>query len=157
MIPEILKVKKHKEKRAKSYMLECQEGRDLARTKYENNKKEIEDFKVFRREEKIRLFQKIQNTPVGLKAVDKMNREVALLKDKELNLIEQGEQLRQELKQAQETLEEAKAAYHKAYLEVQKYEELKKEVEQEEKLEVEYKEELEQEPEPKHNSSFFAF
>ncbi|MEJ2756455.1 MAG: YscO family type III secretion system apparatus protein [Gammaproteobacteria bacterium] len=71
------------------------------------------------------------------------NRDIVKLKEQELEYIQQLENLRQEVLQVRDELEAARAAHRQAQANVQKYEEIIKEVDAEHKKEAERQEDLE--------------
>jgi len=145
MYDDILKVKVFKEERALSQLEEAKEAVVAAEQALEDGRQAVEDFKVFRKTEKVRLFKKVQNEQVTMQAVDKMNRAIAKLKEEELRLIEKVEELRKAVVEAKNKVVEAEEAYKSAQVDVQKFEEVKKIVDEEQRAEQVAKEELEQE------------
>ena len=143
MFDDILKIKMHKEERALRYVETCRHKLAAAEQALVDGQKTLEDYKVFRREEKVRLFQEVQNEQVSMQKVDEMNRNIAKLKEQELAHIKRLEELRQALAQAQSDLEASQVAHHQAQLDVQKYREIKSVVDEDRRKEAEVREELE--------------
>lgn len=155
MFQEILKVKKHKEDKARRFMMECKERQEQVERDLDQARKSASDFKVFRQQEKGRLFLKIKNEKVSMKKIDELNRKVAALKEEELTLFQRVDELTIALEEAKSEYELARQAYQQAYRDVQKYEELKNEMKDEERKVNELKEENEHEPELRRHSPVF--
>jgi crotonobetainyl-CoA:carnitine CoA-transferase CaiB-like acyl-CoA transferase len=145
MFDDILKIKVHKEERALSHLEACREKLAMAEQAVMDGQKTLEDYKVFRKEEKVRLFKKVQNEQVSMQKIDQLNRDIAKLKEQELAHIKRLEELRQDVQNAKNALEQARVDHQQAQLAVQKYEEIKSVVDQEKRAERELREEVEQE------------
>ena len=145
MFDDILKIKVHKEERALSHVENCRENLAAAEQAVVDGQKTLEDYKVFRREEKVRLFKKVQNEQVSMQKIDQLNRDIAKLKEQELAHIKRLEELRQEVQNAKQALEQARVAHKRAQVDVQKYEEIKTVVDEEKRAEKLLREEVEQE------------
>lgn len=145
MFDDILKIKVHKEERALSHLENCREKLAAAEQAVVDGQKTLEDYKVFRKEEKVRLFKKVQNEQVSMQKIDKLNRDIAKLKEQELAHIKRLEELRQEVQSAKQALEQARVEHKQAQVAVQKYEEIKTVVDQEKRAEQLLREEVEQE------------
>lgn len=145
MFDDILKIKVHKEERALSFVETCREQLAAAEQAVIDGQKTLEDYKVFRQKEKVRLFEKVQNEQVSMQKIDKLNRDIADLKAQELEHIKRLEELRQAVQKAKQTLEQARVDHKQAQLAVQKYEEIKIVVDEEQRAEKQMREEVEQE------------
>ncbi len=125
VLQDLLKIRMMREQWAKDELIKAQNVLEEAIKKVEKKKKELEDFRIWRKEEEERLYAEIMLKHVKRTDIDGLKINIANLEKKELEHVQAVDDAEQEREKAKEALAEARSLYNLALVNVQKLEEHK--------------------------------
>lgn len=143
MLHDLLRIKRIREKTAGEEVRKCRYRVEVAAKELEDKKQELVDYKAWRIQEEQARYDAIMNTEVKQFDLDILKQTIAKLREKDLVLQEEIKKAEEHLEQSKQQLEEARKVHVLATRAVQKFEEFIREQEKEEARERERKEELE--------------
>ncbi len=145
MLHQIVKIKTFRVEAAEREVIKAKAALMSQQKALNEHREAVEAFRQFILTEKHRLFKKIENIAIGLKAINEYKDDVVALKEELLAREKKTSDLEDQLIQAEQRVEQAQVRYRKCYVDLQKYEEVTQEIgENEQRLEL-AKEEAEQE------------
>lgn len=123
VLKELLKIRVMREQWAKNALIKAQNVLEAAIRKVEEKKKELEDYRVWRKEEEKRLYAEVMKKKVKRFDLDALKLKLADLEKKELEYIQAIDDAKAEREKAKEAVEAARVAYNLTLVGVQKLEE----------------------------------
>ncbi len=145
MLDDILTIKRRREDDAISAVGKAQRTLERRQAECRDKSRELEEYGVWQAEERVRLFEDVQNRGVTRADLERYREKVALLRQRQLQLEEELAGAEANVVAAQSSLEKATEARLAAHREVLKYEEYQGILEQERLREAERREETETE------------
>ena len=143
MLDDLLTIKRRREDDAIAALHEAGRVLEQRRAECEAKRQEFERYKVWRKEEAERLFDKVKQQEVPRSALERYRQDVALLQQREYQMQEELAAAEREVKAAEANLDQAKAKRTEAHKEVVKFEEYQKQLLDEAAAEANRKEEAE--------------
>lgn len=122
---DLLRIRIIREDAATDNLTKAKNNLENAIRNVEKKKKELEDYKVFRKEETDRLYKEIVNKKIKKIDLDELKAEIAKLERKELEYLEALEEAKRQHEEAVQKLEEARVIYRQALMDVKKISEHK--------------------------------
>jgi hypothetical protein len=145
-VKSLLKIKHLREESASRHLAKTKQELTEKESALKTKEKELADFIVFKKQEKIRLFEELKaKKDVVMKEVNISHHYVSNLNLKEAEKNQLVNEAKKALENATQAYEDAKADYFKKYKDKRKIEEIYQEITQIEEAIVLYKEEMEQE------------
>lgn len=125
VLQDLLKIRLMREQWAKDELIKAQNALDAAIQKVVQKKKELEDFRIWRKKEEERLYAEIMHKRVKRVDIDGLKINIAELEKKELQHIQAIDDAKEAREKAKEVLEKARILYNVAQINVEKLEEHK--------------------------------
>jgi hypothetical protein len=139
----LLTVKKHRFEKAEKELVQCRLSEKIALENWNYQKKAVQDFIVFIREEETRQFSKISGQTVQVKSIKLFKMEMSCFADDLKKKIQIEQEFEQKYQTACDATLNAQALYQKAYATLQKYETVAEEIRHNLKEAALYKEDQE--------------
>lgn len=145
MLDELLKVKRLREDEAEKEWIKAKEQLSLKMAEEREKKHALEDYKIWRKQEENRLYEKIVGRNISQPKLAETREEIGLLKQKQMTLHQELLDSQEAVAQARQTVQAAKEKHLEASKKVLKYEELDTVEQKAKQREGEYKQEVETE------------
>ena len=143
MLDDLLAVKRRREDDAIAALTQARQALEQQQSRLDAKRRELEDYKVWRREEAERLFEVVRKQQVSRAKLERYRQDVALLQQRELQLQEELAAAERETKAAEAQVEQAERQRAQAHRDVVKFEEYQQQIVAEEAAEASRKEETE--------------
>lgn len=124
-LTRLLDVRRLRERMAYKNLIKAKNALEVARQKVIEQEKKLKEFKEFRKKEEKRLYDAILNKKIKKIDVDELRSEIASLKQRELDHEKAVQDAKDEKEKAKEVVEEARAFYNGAVINVMKIQEHK--------------------------------
>lgn len=125
VLQDLLKIRMMREQWAKDELIKAQNVLEAAIKKVEKKKKELADFRIWRKKEEERLYAEVMLKHVKRTDIDGLKINIANLEKRELEHVQAVDDAEKEREQAKEALAQARSLYNLALVNVQKLEEHK--------------------------------
>ncbi|MCZ0944083.1 MAG: YscO family type III secretion system apparatus protein [Gammaproteobacteria bacterium] len=143
MLEELLTVKRRREDDAIAALAQARRALEQQQSLLEAKRRELEEYKAWRREEAERLFEAVRKQEVSRAKLERYRQEVALLQQREAQLGEELIAAERDVEAAKSNVAQAERQRMDAHKAVVKFEEYQKQVFEDEATEASRREEAE--------------
>lgn len=145
MLADLLKIKRRREDDAVAAVGEAQRSVERLRSARDAKARELDEYRRWQEDEKVRLYERVHNRIVSRDKLEDYREQVALLRQRCLQLEEELARAEEDLAAGEEALRQAHQRRLDAHREVVKLEEYQRTLDEERARAVERKEEAEAE------------